>query len=369
MTNFLKYVTGVSFILLTSCATGKIANTVNVTQLPEGTLAPTNALTYTLPKTVLQVEVEAEQMVCKAGPFYNYAEQYLNINTPIIENKIIWQIKSITVHSFGVADKSKTFAISATGDASAQYVTLAQNGVLKGINLPLEQPATQTSEEIINNELTLADVTFDSVPLLEKQLKTTSLAMMAESTANHIYKLRKRQIKLLGFEYEHHPTDATTLETTLAELKKRELIFTQMFTGKCVKQTIKKKYLIVPDSMSTTNAVLFGFSAEHGFVEKNDVNGTPISFKYTPTAKKPKISISAEKKTETKQGIYYCMPAQIELEIYSDNQSYFTNSFFIGQLGTLANLPASAVTRSNISLELDSATGALIRLNTIEPKH
>ena len=55
---------------------------------------------------------------------------------------------------------------------------------------------------------------------------------MAEAVANHIYKLRKRQLKLAGYEYEHHPNDAATLKLTLDQLKKEEIEFTQLFIGK-----------------------------------------------------------------------------------------------------------------------------------------
>ena len=42
-------------------------------------------LIYSLPKTHVNIEVEAVRTVKKAGPYYRYAEKYLGVKNPITE--------------------------------------------------------------------------------------------------------------------------------------------------------------------------------------------------------------------------------------------------------------------------------------------
>ena len=62
-------------------------------------------LIYSLPKTHVNIEVEAVRTVKKAGPYYRYAEKYLGVKNPITEDSQTWAVKDVQMSAFGVPDK------------------------------------------------------------------------------------------------------------------------------------------------------------------------------------------------------------------------------------------------------------------------
>lgn len=367
MKNTYSCLTLMMLIALASCSTGKVVSSASVKYIPESSVVPANTLTYTLPKTVLRVEVETEKMVCKPGPFFNYSERYLNVTNVVTEEKETWQIKSIRVAPVGVADKSRRFGITTTGAAAMPNISMTEDGVLLGVNINPVAASEAVSKEFGGDDVLAKNITFDSVPLLEKQLKTTSLAMMAESVANHIYKLRKRQLKLIGFEYEHHPSDGTAMKYSIEELKKQEEIFTEMFVGKCEKQTIVQSFDIVPDSVSMSSSVLFRFSRQLGLVSKEDLSGSPVYYEYV-TAKRRNVNASGLNTSLEKDmsyGLFYSQPAQIDFKLIHENRVVLEQPFSIAQLGSVTYLPVESIMKPNVVIMLDPATGALKRIGKL----
>jgi hypothetical protein len=69
---------------------------------------PEGYVTYSLPSTVLVLEVEAVQENFYAGPYAAYAEKYLGINVPQ-EDKQTYQLKSIKMTLYVEPDHSKRY--------------------------------------------------------------------------------------------------------------------------------------------------------------------------------------------------------------------------------------------------------------------
>lgn len=350
---------GVFALSLSACMTGKIVNSVTTTRISQGVPQPQNSILYSLPKTIFKVDVVIEKTIIKAGPFKSYAYRYLNISNTPQNDTIIYKIKSIKVSSEGVADQSKQFAINAKGDAAAQYLNLSADGVLLGIN---NTQQSDVSEQITEYKpIETPEISFDSIPLLEKHLKATSEAMMAEAVANHIYKLRKRQLKLAGYEYEHHPNDAATLKLTLDELKKEEIEFTQLFTGKTIHQTLTGSYSITPVRDEEVEVELFRFSETFGLLKAQEAKGEPIYFSYS-LIKENGSKPTTEFVDESTIGIYYCKPAEIELQLLDINEILFQGKFKVAQLGLLRSLPSTLMANPSTTIQLDPSTGNLLEI-------
>ena len=207
----------------------------------------------------------------------------------------------------------------------------------------------------------IADVSFDAVPLLEKQLTKTSTAAMAEETANLIYKVRKRRFKILASDYEVLPPDGKSYEVTVQELNKYEKQLVELFTGKKETFTVTKTFDFIPDSMSVDNTVLCRFSSGKGLLDPMDLSGTPVYIQLSIDKQKslPSGYVVADNKEPLRQGLFYRIPVKASVKIIDRNILMLQKDVLLGQYGQLVSLPVELLQKDNVRIELDPATGAL----------
>ena len=350
-------------IVLTSCATEvQVSSVVNVQNVNRLSNATVNSLVYSLPVTVIRVEVESEKKISKRGPFYRYSKKMLNVNSVVLKDTEEWVLKSVKLYTAGQPDYTKRFKVTSTGSNVASLLSLTPEGVLVGVNLK-SQPvyATSLKANVENKMPTTDDVNFDSVPMLEKQLSKTSSAAMAEETANLIYKIRKRRLKILASDYPVLPPDGKSYEVTVNELNKLERELVELFVGKKESYVITKTFDFIPDSMSVNNAVLCRFSKQKGVLNSTDLSGTPIYIEINVEKPKalPSGTVVVDDKELLRQGLFYCVPAKGEVKIVDKNILLLEKDVLLGQYGQLISLPVDLLQKDNIRIELDPATGAL----------
>ncbi len=337
----------------------RIKSYVSVNKLLPEQEAPVNSVVYYLPRTIVKVEVSVEQRVYRAGMFSAYSENLLNISPIVRTDSVCWNIVDIKISTIGEADKQKKYSIVASGDASAQFISLSEDGRLLGFNLPncVEEKIAPDYE--VKNDLVVDDVTFSAVPFLEKQLKTTSLPAMALSSAEMIYKLRKRQLKLIGFEYEHHPTDKDLMGYTLTELKRQEQLYEELFIGKSKSQIVVKTFLIDSDRLNNNIEALFNFSNTSGFVETENDNSSKYLFR---TTRFDKISIAKsneDKKSMSNTGVVYNLAESINFHLIKDSTELFVKKIQIASKESTADISPKILIQRDVTIELDEKTGAL----------
>jgi hypothetical protein len=338
---------------------------VNVTKASQMANATTGSVIYGLPVTAVKVEVEAEKIIKKTGPFYRYSEKYLNLSNVVTEDSEEWIIKNVKLVPYGKSDSSRVFAIQMQGNGVAQNISLTNNGILCGININKPCPCQEKATFEKVKELSLAEVNFDGVPMLEKQLVATSSATMAEETAKYIYKLRKRRSRIFTSDFANLPPDGKAYEISDDESEKLEKAFTELFAGKIVKQTIKQSFEIIPGGQGGENMVLFRFSSRNGFVDKMDLSGTPVYVEVkdiTETELPEKISDKKDKKVSN--GLFYQLPGKANIKVIDRNILLSEQEIEVAQFGQLLSLPAPIMGQPNLSIELSPVTGALLYIST-----
>jgi hypothetical protein len=352
-------------LLLSCTSTRELAVTADVVKAPALGNATVNSVIYGLPLTAMKVEVTAVKRVKKAGPFYRYAEKYLNITNVVVEDQEEWVLKSVNVLPIGKIDPSKLFAIRMTGPGSAQLVNLNHEGVLCGINLAsfCAQPLTLPEYQSLPL-LGLPDVDFSAVPMLEKQLIKTSTAAMAEEVANHIYKIRKRRTKILTADYDKLPPDGAAYAIIVEELTRLERQFTELFVGKVDEQMVTRAFEYMPGKQGNGNNVLFRFSKSDGIVDRMDVTGTPVYIEVKDeTVRHLPENEMKDSKAGSKQGLFYCVPGKARVRILDRTVLLFEQEMDVAQFGQLVSLPSGLLERKNLEIELSPVTGALIRVS------
>lgn len=323
------------------------------------------SLTYMLPQTVIQVDITMEKRIMKAGPYYRYSQRFLNLSMAITEDSEEWFIKDVRISTAGKADESKRFSVFATGNTSANMLTLSSDGVLTGINnapvFTTKLPTTQSSLGPL-----LADVNFDNVALNEDLLYKTSSAAMAQEAANMVYKLRKSRIEILSGEMENLPPDGEAYKMVLKEIEKQEKDFVSLFAGKTITLTQTQRFELTPDPMSSyANHVLCRFNKQKGLVDAMDITGTPIYLKLDVVNKdnSKNKQIESEKNTQ-KNGLFYTVPSLGTVHILDRNASLITEKVALAQYGQLVSMPASVLEKEGVVIEISPATGALISVGS-----
>lgn len=93
---------------------------------PEGAI-------YFLPKTALRIVVQVEKTTYTPGDFCKYSERYLRMKNVEQEPYVSYKVTSITPTPFGVADKSKCYAVKYNQKNATANITLADDGTLLAI--------------------------------------------------------------------------------------------------------------------------------------------------------------------------------------------------------------------------------------------
>ncbi len=309
----------------------------------------TQVITYALPKTMAEVQVEYDHVVVSPGIFWQYAERYLGKVDVVTEKKEYCQLKDVKLRTYAVADSNKTFALA----AAKGLPQLIING--KGVLVAVGDVAVPDAKRKPQAEECLESFDKKNMlpPLTEEQLRAGSMAKMAESTAKMIYRIREDRMNLLNGETD--APDGEALKTMLRKLEQTERQLTEMFVGT---SEVKHKTTTLPLDLADegANRVLFRFSSVSGVLEADDLAGAPVMFEI----KTDKVAYEFSKKTPKapKNAIYYNQPGRVNIKIYDDKNVYIARDVDVAQLGVIVPLPGFVLKPGHGAL-LNTATGAV----------
>lgn len=321
-----------------------------------------NGVVYALPQTVIRVRVEAEVAVKKTGPYYRFSQKYLNLSQVVKEDEVTWEIKQIRFSGVAIPHPDWRYKVTAEGKVAAAMINLTGNGILQGVQL--SGPTAEWVQPVADLQVVLPEVNFDEVPLGEEILTKTSSAAMAEETAYAIYRLRKKRIELLGGELG--AKDAPALQTALAELDRLEQAYLSLFAGKIHRQTVVRYFDYIPDPASPESSVLFRFSAQNGFADRMDLNGTPVYIEAKPLGFKAYAELPAGAKRPAElNGLRYVIPGTVLVRVIDRNKPLAEQQMSVAQMGQVATLPAAWLQQPDVSIRFCPVSGALLQISQV----
>lgn len=184
-------------------------------------------VTYLLPKTEIEIVVQATKHTYMPGEFCKYADRYLRMNNVSADPNIYWTIDKVQTHVAGVPDKDNVYFVKLKDKTVAPLMELTEDGIVRSINIPLNShtiPATKITAA--------AQETIDPRKFLtEEILMASSRAKMAELVAKEIYNIRESKNALLRGEADNMPQDGAQLKIMLDNLNLQERAMTEMFSG------------------------------------------------------------------------------------------------------------------------------------------
>lgn len=312
-------------------------------------------VTYLLPKTEIEIVVEATKHTYMPGEFCKYADRYLRMSNVSADPDIYWTIDKLQTRVTGVPDKDNVYFVKLKDKTVAPLMELTEDGIVRSINMPLSNrtiPATKitaAAQEIIDPRKFLT----------EEILMASSRAKMAELVAKEIYNIRESKNALLRGEADNMPQDGAQLRIMLDNLNLQERAMTEMFSGTLKEEPQTFTIRITPKEMN--NEVAFRFSKRLGVVANDDLAGEPYYISVTDM-KTPAIPEDDGKKKV--DGIAYNVPGRAHITLTGNNKKLFDGELSITQFGTIEYLaPVLFNKNSTVKVLFDTATGGLIKVD------
>ncbi len=339
----------IAIAFLSSCTlTLKTQDTTPAPQAELIKVAPVsgaaNGIVYTLPKTALRFNITAEKVEKKRGEFYLYSERYLGLREVILEDGEEWEIKSIELETYGVADSDEKFQLFVPQGAGIPQIQLSPCGVILGVNTEITLPQQEDVEIKRQSSKPLG------VPYTEEMLLANSSAKMAQEAARYIYRLRESRTALLSADLEALPPDGEAYSMSLEEIEELEAQFLSLFQGTETRTCVTESIDIIPGEIKDKE-VLFRFSSFGGVVAADDLSGAPYYIKMKTDAEK------GETPTDT-AGLYYKQPAAVTVTVLEGNTEVLSEKVLMAQFGKLSTLPLGILTKDT-KVSFYPKTGAI----------
>jgi hypothetical protein len=282
-------------MLITSCAT---VSNINVSNLSDANASPAGSFVYSLPITVLDVFVEAEEIDIIPGPYARYAQKYLGIKDVPIKPEKVFSIKNVNLTRHLEADPDFIFSVNGVNDLSAfpQVLNLIKDSLILS-------PADFSGELIhsytypgVTSDLYFKDLSIKRNFEAEKDVdismvlpdsgyqkpsartinKEKTPEQKAEEAANFLIKLKKRRFKLVAGQYAYMP-NGEAMGAALDEMARLEQEYLSLFIGKRVSSRLARTYHYSPEAgKGSDRAVLFRFSSAEGFIDFRETAGIPV---------------------------------------------------------------------------------------------
>ena len=318
-------------------------------------------VTYLLPKTEIEIVVQATKHTYMPGEFCKYADRYLRMNNVSADPNIYWTIDKVQTYVAGVPDKDNVYFVKLKDKTVAPLMELTEDGIVRSINIPLNShtiPATKitaAAQEIIDPRKFLT----------EEILMASSRAKMAELVAKEIYNIRESKNALVRGQADNMPKDGAQLKLMLDHLDEQEQAMTEMFSGVLNKE--EKIYTIrLTPGKDMNNEVAFRFSKKLGIVANNDLAGEPvyITLKNLKTVKMPEDD--GKKKVD---GVAYNVPGRASIVLKQEKEILFEDEVPVTQFGTVEYLAPTLFNKnSTVKVTFNPVTGGLVKVDREENK-
>lgn len=325
---------------------------------------------YSLPSTVLKIEVVYEKLEKIKGPLADYSLNYLGTSNYIDANSTEYQLINVDI-SVGIqADPKQLYYVQFPSernkDEKAMVFSLSSYGTLLGFDesgvddAELTQPLLDQTFIMIDSDKNFdlqADynrkkkldtikrrITIDTVSIDRFVFKTSWIDKndedKADEAAMQIARIREGRFNLLtGYQEVNYGESMRYMDNQLRKLENQYL---ELFLGKELKSIESQTIYYTPKKESLSETIL-----------KLD-DGSEVSIKLTPINS---IVGIPERPLEKADNIYYRIPEQAIVEISHKGMMHLRKGMTINQLGVVGAAPLNR-TRT----QFDPKTGGLKRI-------
>lgn len=379
------------FSVLITSLFGQV-NVISVNQ-PVGRPAG-NGVYYTLPRTVLRVDVEVKVKDKLRGPLSDYAEKFLGITNAIMFDDTTYEISNITLTEESEPDPDEVYYIEMgardSRDPRPVSIEVNEKGFLLAVNNidAQNQKVVQGSklveidgEEFLSSrsndflfsgrvnisvDTVIRRVAVDTIMVEQMSFRTRALDKpgqdMAVETVEKIEELRTARMKLLtGFQEVAY--DPGTIKYMDTHIKILEDEYLDLFRGKVFTHFESHTFYYIPSKkQDKTPVAVFKFSPTAGIGTVRNGTGDNIDLILEPSSASQLMdNFSGSPRTDLPQnGVAYRIPATVNATLKMGKEEIASQKVTINQSGVVRRLPPQ-----KFKLELSPLTGGIKSL-TIE---
>lgn len=352
-----------------SCSTSKRIADSNSVILPlsDSLALRDGSIVYGLPRTVFTVAVEMERTIEKPGPYAKYADDLLGLTDVIKNENESWSVESVAVKSHDEIDPSEYYVISSTSLFQSNVLALKKEGLILDLNPSVFyssekqgdnsgsdnaqfHPYDLGSDEYFQSQRDTAykrlsvDSSFIRLPYIVEKRKKLSIDQLAEKAAKRLMELRDGMHLILTGEATVFPQN----EAAINEINRLEKAYTELFTGKTIKEKYTFSYQIIPQKSMAGKAVpLFQFSELTGPLNGNNNAGKPVTMEFNPEKKTKDLTIinRVQTRSENKKfdRLFYRVPDVVGIKINLGSEKLFDSRKLIYQFGEVIQLPSNYI--------------------------
>ncbi len=371
--------------LLIFCATG-IKAQINVSKVGASAIpTESDGLFYSLPQTVIQVDIIVNKIQKVKGPFAEYADQMLGLSQVTSVNSTEYELKDIRLTSYNEPDPSEYYFHSDTFKSrrirKAIELFLSDEGVISGIGTSSQDKVNkkQRTEDLSPTRIDIPEITnpsvfermdtvvkrisLDSTIIEQKFFRKTSAAKSVEQKAREasefILKLDESMFNLIN-GYQEVNYEKGTMEFMYNQMNNMKKDYLELFKGvtSTSKETFTFYYVVDKNNPSET---LCRYSISKGILPKTATSGDFIQINATSINKTNALKAVIEKQNSSQRvshGLYYRIPDKANVTVNVGGQVKIETRFLINQFGVVTFLPATSIHKINI----DNNTGTLRRV-------
>lgn len=338
-------------------------------------LSPTSVNTsqdgfyYSLPRTVLKVDLVVEKIQQIKGPLSDYCEEYLGTVDYIKSNSTEVVLMNSDVQAIAEPDPNQLFYVQFPAERSKDDKVLTFHLSHLGTLIAFDDIVVAKKGKSDEGDQTfifmegednfhyfadyhrqkkidtiIRKITIDTVSIERFVFKTSWVDKTTEDKANEaalqIANIREARFNLLtGYQEINYGESIKYMDRQLQKMEKQYL---ELFLGKEVKSYVNQTVYYLPEK-DNLSKVLFTMDGD------NDVE---ISIKASGIS-----SLLPETPLEKPDQIYYRYPEIATVEINYGGELFFRENFPVNQLGALVGAPLSKT-----KTQFDPETGTMTRI-------
>lgn len=367
-----------------------IAASAQNSVLPVDETSSTDGIYYSLPQTILHVEVEVEKKTFYAGPLAAYADDFLGREDVLTQDETTYRITEVTLSSSSQPDPDQFYFVEFKPEElkeSRRFVmALDESGLLTGLNAKPagdERKSKKTVVKAEGSEVDKAEL-FDFVAVKGRALvKDTLIRMitvdtsvkkdiriterwetrtkeeMASEVVQRLQKIQQDRY-YLSIGYQETAYDEGAIKYMDGRLKKRQKEYTALFTGKTVTSRERYSFEWIPgsDTRKSAENTLCKFSVHSGIRDANSSIGKSLILR-ADNANTTKNILQHSKLTlqtgKKHKGVYYRIPDFASVSVIMDDERLVNQRMRINQFGVVSYTPWS----QEMDFELHPQSGAL----------
>ncbi len=327
--------------LIFSCRSGKEFVDAKGTVMPlsDPDAFRDGSIVYGLPRTAFTVVVNMERTIEIPGPYAQFADDLLGLTDVIKNENESWSVEGITVKTHDELDPSEFYVISSSTLFQTNVLSLKKEGLILDLN-----PEIFYSSETQDNKIEFGisqshsfdlgsdeyfqlqrdtaykrlnvDSTFVRIPYIVEKKKRLTIDQLAEKAAKRLMDLRDGKQLILTGEATVFPQN----DASINEINSLEKAYTELFTGKTIKENYTFSYPLIPQKSMVGNPVtLFQFSDVTGPVTGDMKGGRPVTVEFNPEQKTKALTVinSAHGNSDSKKydKLLYRVPDVVDVKI------------------------------------------------------